>query len=83
MTGRDSCYRCRKPLGEFPTGILLMYPGRDRTEAPLYTLPCMYCRACIESFYEWSKPPKETAMERKLRLLRENSEYESFKEMRE
>ncbi len=49
----EKCFRCHAPLGSNPQGILLMYPGRERQEPPLYTLPRMYCHACIMSFYAW------------------------------
>ena len=51
----DLCFRCDKPLDENAKGILLMYQPRDRTEAPLYTLPRMYCSECMKSFYEWAR----------------------------
>ena len=76
MTETDSCFRCRKPLGENPKGIILMYPGRETGEGPLYTLPRMYCKECINSFYQWSTMLREeTVMQRALRLSRENSHY--------
>ena len=59
MTMTDLCFRCDKPLGEGAKGILLMYRPRDPTEAPLYTLPRMYCNKCMDSFYEWIREGKE------------------------
>ena len=55
----DRCYRCERPLGEHPQGILLMYPAHDGY-APLYTLPRMYCYECIQSFYKWSNVKRYT-----------------------
>ena len=50
----DRCFRCDKPLGEGSLGILIMYRPRDPTDAPLYTLPRMYCHECMDSFYAWA-----------------------------
>lgn len=54
----DNCFRCHKELGEGAQGILLMYRPRDPTEAPLYTLPRMYCKDCMQSFYKWTREVK-------------------------
>jgi len=54
----DRCFRCEKPLGEGSLGILIMYRPRDPTDAPLYTLPRMYCHECMDSFYRWSRGEK-------------------------
>ena len=48
------CFRCSKPLGEFPVGILMMYPARKEDQKPLYTIPRMYCNDCLDSFYKWA-----------------------------
>lgn len=70
MTGTDSCFRCRKPLGENPKGIILMYPGRETGEAPLYTLPRMYCKSCIDSFYQWSTMMRAETIKEYLYIIR-------------
>lgn len=62
MIGIDRCYRCEKPLGELSQGILLMYPGHGG-QAPLYTLPRMYCHDCIQSFYKWANVKRFTGKE--------------------
>ncbi len=54
----EICFKCKGPT-DMPIGILLMYPGRDRTEGPFYTLPRFYCPDCMKEFYRWSNVIRE------------------------